>query len=249
MKHSRAAAALLLISLSLAPSLATPSADEIIAKVKERSAIAEREKNSFTYERVSRTDYLDENGELKRSSTRVYQVAPVDGQPVPKLIEVNGRPPKHEPARSAARDAGEKTRNLALGDDLLSRFEYKLRGEDKVGERKAWVLEFRPKHGVREDGFVDKLVNAMEGTMWVDEQEYELSRMDVHLSRKLSFFGLLGAIEKLDLKIAQKRLSSQAWLTESLSLDFSGRKLFTPIRFKCIESSKDFRKAAPMAEN
>jgi hypothetical protein len=247
--YPRATAALLLLGLSLARTLATPTADEIIAKVKERSAIAEREKNSFTYQRVSRTDYLDEKGELKRSSTRVYQVAPVDGQPVPKLVEVNGRPPKHEPARSPARDAGEKTRNLALGDDLLSRFEYKLKGEDQVGGRKAWLLEFHPRHGAREDGFVDKLVNAMEGTMWVDEQEYELSKMDVHLSRKLSFFGLLGAIDKLDLTIAQKRLNSQAWLTEALTLDFSGRKLFTPIRFKCVENSKDFRKAAPIAEN
>jgi hypothetical protein len=54
-----------------------------------------------------------------------------------------------------------------------------------------------------EDGFLDKLVNAMQGTMWVDQEEYELSKVDVHLSRKLSFFGLLGGIEKLDLQMVQ----------------------------------------------
>jgi hypothetical protein len=228
---------------------AAPTAAEIIAKVKERSAIAAREKNSFAYQRVSRTDYLDENDQVKRNSVRVYEIAPVNGEPVSKLVQVNGRPPKKEPPRSAAREAGDKSRNLALGEDLLSRFQYELRGEEMMCGRKAWVLAFKPKPGTPEDGFLDKLVNAMQGTMWVDQEEHELSKVDVHLSRRLSFFGLLGGIEKLDLQMVQRRLNSQAWLTEALTLDFIGRKLFTPIRFRCIENCSDFQKAAPLAKN
>ncbi len=241
----------LLSALLLGQALAGPTADEIINRVKQRSAEVASEKNRICYQRTSRTDYLDDHGDLKKSSVRVYQIAPVDGQPVTKLIAVNGRPasPKHEASRSAAREAGEKSRNLALGDDLLSRYQYQLRGEELVGGRKAWVLDFKPKPGTPEDGFVDKLVNAMMGTMWVDEQESELSKIDIHLSRKLSFFGLLGGIEKLDLQMAQKRIDGQAWMTEVLALDFTGRKLFTPIRFRCLENSTDFRRTAPLATN
>jgi hypothetical protein len=241
--------AFLISGILVTRAFAAPGADEIIAKVKERSAIAAREKNSFAYQRVSRTDYLDENDQVKRNSVRIYEVAPVNGEPVSKLVQVNGRAPKKEPPRSAAREAGDKSRNLALGDDLLTRYEYEFRGEEQIAGRNAWVLAFKPKHGAPEEGFLDKLVNAMQGTMWVDQEEYELSKVDVHLSKKLTFFGLLGGIEKLDLQMAQKRLNSQAWLTEALTLDFTGRKLFTPIRFRCVENCSDFKKAAPLAKN
>jgi hypothetical protein len=228
---------------------AAPTADEIISKVKERSAQSAREKNSFSYQRVSRTDYLDDNDQVKRNSVRVYEVSPVNGEPVSKLIEINGHPPKKEPPRSAAREAGDKSRNLALGDDLLSRYRYELRGEDDIAGRKTWVLAFKPNPAAPEDGFLDKLVNAMQGTMWVDEGEYELAKVDIHLSKKLSFFGVLGGIERLDLQMVQKRLTPEAWLTEALTLDFTGRKLFTPIRFRCVESCADFKKVAPLATN
>jgi hypothetical protein len=250
-KFVQAFSALAISGFIISRTLAAPTADEIIAKVKERSAEASTEKNSFTYRRVSRVDYLDERGEIKRNSTRVYEVAPVDGQPVSRLVEINGRATsqKHEPTRSAARETGEKSRNLSLGDDLLGRFEYKLAGEELIADRKVWTLEFRPKADPPENSFLDKLVNAMHGTMWVDQQEYEISKIDVHLGKRVSFFGgLAGAIDKLDLHMIQKRLNSQAWLTEALTLDFTGRKLFTPIRFRCFENSSGFRKVSPLAE-
>ncbi len=249
MKFRKLFSAFLISGLFLARTLAGPTAEEIIDKVKERSARAAREKNSFAYQRISRTDYLDENERVKRNSVRVYEIAPVNGEPVTKLVQVNGRPPKKEPPRSAARETGDKSRNLALSDDLLTRFDYELRGEEQIGGRNAWVLAFRPKSNAPEDGFLDKLVNAMQGTMWVDQQEHELSKVDVHLSKRLTFFGLLGAIEKMDLQMVQKRLTSEAWLTEALTLDFTGRKLFTPIRFRCIEHCSDFRKITPLAKN
>jgi hypothetical protein len=247
-KFQKLFSAFLVSGIFLTRALAAPTAEEIIQKVKERSANAAREKNSFAYQRVSRTDYLDENEQVKRNSLRIYEVAPLNGEPVSKLVQVNGRPPKKEPPRSAAREAGDKSRNLALGEDLLSRYEYELRGEEQIAGRNAWILAFKPTRNAREDGFVDKLVNAMQGTMWVDQQEYEISKVDVHLSRKLSFFGLLGGIEKLDLQMVQKRLNSQAWLTEALTLDFTGRKLFTPIRFRCVENCSDFKKVVPSGQ-
>jgi len=247
-KYPKFFCAFLISGIFLTRAFAAPSASEIIEKVKARSAQAAPEKNSFTYQRVSRTDYLDENEQVKRSSVRVYEVAPIDGEPVSKLVQVNGHPPKKDPPRSAAREAGDKSRNLALGEDLLTRYQYEFRGEEVIAGRNAWVLAFKPKPGAPEDGFLDKLVNAMRGTIWVDQEEHELSKVDIHLSKKLSFFGLLGGIEKLDLQMVQKRLNSEAWLTETLTLDFIGRKLFTQIRFRCVENCSDFKKVTPSSQ-
>lgn len=252
MKFSQAFGTFLFIALGVARSLGAPSAEEIIEKVKARSAEAETRKINFAYQRTSRVDYLDDEGKVKKNSVRVYEVGPMNGLPYSKLVQVNGRPatPQQESKRSAARETGDKTRNLALGEELLCRYNYELRGEETVGGRNTWVLGFKPRSGVREDGFIDKLVNAMSGTMWVDQEDYELAKMDIHLGKKISFFGgLAGAIEKLDLQLVQKRVDSTAWLTEGLSLDFTGRKLLTPVRFRCFENCTDFRKVSPLAQN
>jgi hypothetical protein len=226
---------------------ATPTADTIIQRVKVRSANADSARKSFAYQRISQVDYLNDEGKVRKQAVRIYEVAPVNGEPVSRLIQVNGRAPseKEEQSRSAARETGDKTRTLVLGDDLLDRYNYKLVGEETVAERNAWVLEFHPKTGLKEEGFVDKLLNSMRGRIWVDQQDYEFARMDVRLGRKVSFFGgFAGAIEKIDLTLVQKRVDPTAWFMEGLTLDLAGRKLFSPIRFRCFEFCSNFRRVS-----
>jgi hypothetical protein len=241
--------AILFSGVLLSRTFATPTADEIINRVKARAAEAASEKNKFAYQRISRVDYFDEKGEVKKNSVRVYEVAPVDGQPVVKIVQINGQAVEpREPKRSAARDTGEKARNLALGDELLGRYQYKLVGEDTVADRATWVLEFKLKPGTVEDGFMEKLLNAMQGRMYVDKQEYELAKIDLHLAKRIGFFGgLAGAIDKLDLQMIQKRIDSQSWLTEAMTIDITGRKLFTPMHLRCFENQTGFRKVSPLA--
>jgi hypothetical protein len=252
-KLYRAFTAILLSALFFGKCLAAPGADEIISKVIARSADSARTRNQFAYQRVSRVDYLDEKGEPKKNSVRVYQVAPVSGSdhPISKLIQVNGRAPtqKEESHRSAAREAGDKSRSLVFGEELLSRYQYKLIGEEFLGGRKAWILEFNEKASAPEEGILDKLLNAMHGRIWVDQQDYELAKLEGHLGRKVSFFGgIAGAIEKLDLQLVQKRVDAAAWLTEALTLDFAGRKLLSSIHLRCLENCSEFRKVPPLAQ-
>lgn len=245
MKAIRALTALFLAILPSA--LASPTADQIIARLVERSADPDfvQRKSAFAYQRTSRVDYFDEKGAVKKNSVRVYEVAPVDGKPVTKLIQINGRPASEtdDKRRSAARQTGDKSRGLTLTEDLLSRYKYTLRGDETLNGRPAWILDFVPKPELENDAFFDRLINAMTGTFWVDQEDYEMVKADIHLGQKVAFFGgLAGAIEKLDLQIIQKRLDSALWLTEGLSLDFSGRKLFSPIKFRCLETCSEFRK-------
>ena len=62
---------------------------------------------------------------------------------------------------------------------------------------------------------MDKLLNAMQGRMYVDKQGGQLAKIDLHLAKRIGFFGgLAGAIDKLDLQMIQKRIDSQSWLTK-----------------------------------
>jgi hypothetical protein len=224
----------------------TPNVEEILRKLidsSEEPAAVER-RNSIAYQRTSRVEYLNDDGTKKRDVIRVYKIAPEDGQPVTQLISVNGRTPrdKQEKTRSAARETGEKSRTLALTDDILSRFDFTYLREEKFASRPAWVLSFVPKPNAPTESFLDRLINSMSGTFWIDQEDNQLAKADIRLSKRVSFFGgIAGAIDKLDLTLIQRRIEPSVWLGEAVHIDFSGRKLFSTIRFRCFENCGDFK--------
>lgn len=243
-------ALLFLPALLSAPSLqAAPDVQEILRKMVERSEdpqFVER-RNSIAYERVSRVEYLDEKGEVERDSIRVYRIAPEDGEPVTRLIKINGRAAteKDDARRSSARQTGDKTRTLTLSADLLARYDFTFVREEFFADRPAWVLSFVPKSDPPVDNFLDRLINAMSGTLWIDQEDYQLAKADIRLGKRVAFFGgIAGAIEKLDMTLIQRRIEPAVWLGEAVHIDFSGRKLFSNIRFRCFENCSDFVSAA-----
>ncbi len=224
----------------------TPNVEEILRKMvdsSEDAAVVER-RNNIAYQRTSRVEYLNEDGTKKRDVIRVYKIAPEEGKPVTELISVNGRTPKdkNDRNRSAARETGEKGRTLALTDDILSRFDFTYLREEKFASRPAWVLSFVPKADSPSESFLDRLINSMSGTFWIDKEDSQLAKADIRLSKRVSFFGgIAGAIDKLDLTLIQRRIEPSVWLGEAIHIDFSGRKLFSTIRFRCFENCGDFK--------
>jgi hypothetical protein len=48
------------------------------------------------------------------------------------------------------------------------------------------------------------------------------------------------------MQVFQKRLAPDVWLREAITLDFVGRKFFSPVRLRCIENCSGFRKVEGM---
>jgi hypothetical protein len=223
-----------------------PNVDQIIQRLIERSEASEivARRNHASFQRISRVEYLNDDGTKRRETIRIFKVAPEDGKPVTRLVSVNGRPAADpgDKKRSAAREAGEQSRNLTLNEDLLSRFDFTFVREDRFLSRPVWVLAFVPKKNAPEENMIDKFINAMTGTFWIDQQDYQLARADVRLARKVAFFGgIAGAIEKLDLTLIQKRLEDSVWIGEAIHVDFAGRKLLKNIRFRAFENCAEFQ--------
>jgi len=241
---------LLIFLVLLAPSTkgVTPDVQEILRKLVERSEDADviQRRNQIGYQRTSRVEYLNEDGSKKRDVVRVYKIGPENGKSVTRLLSVNGRPAadKEDKKRSAARETGEKSRSLILTEDILSRFEFTFVREEQFVNRAVYVLSFVPKVDPKDDSFLDRLINAMSGTFWVDKEDYQLAKADIQLSKRVSFFGgMAGAIDKFNLTLIQRRIEESVWLGEAVHIDFAGRKLFSPIKFRCFENCSGFERA------
>jgi hypothetical protein len=202
---------------------------------------------TFAFQRASKVDYMNPDGAVRNSVTRIYSVKPVNGAQVSTLITIDGRPAtkKDDDSRSNARQTGEKGRTLQLTRDLISRYKFTLGPSERFNSRPVFVLYFSPKPDAPADGFFDKLINSMFGALYVDQEDFHLVKADAHLSQKVSFFGgIAGAIDRLDLTIVQRRIEPGIWLPELTIIDFDGRKLFSRIKFHCAERCSRFQKVA-----
>jgi len=202
-------------------------------------------RHAFAYEKESTTENLDADGSVKKKTVKVFRVAPVNGEPVTTLVSLNGKPAaeKEESRKNAAREAGEKGSAMNLSSNLLTRFVFTLEGTELAEGRPAWILSFVPRPGAEVSSPFDRIVNAMAGTMWVDQEDGQMSKLDLRLTSKVSFFaGFAGAIERLNMTILQRRVEPAVWLGEAVSIDFSGRRLFSGMRFRAFETCKEFRK-------
>jgi hypothetical protein len=235
--------------LFVLPLHAAPDVQEIIRRLIEQSEDSglSNQRKSVAYQRTSRVEYLEEDGKVKRDVIRIYKVFPEDGKSVTRLVSVNGNPPKDksDKKRSAARETGEKSRGLAISRDLLARYHFTFVREEEFAHRRAFVLSFTAKKDAPNEEFFDKLINSMAGTLWIDQEDYQLAKADIRLAKRVAFFGgLAGAIEKLDLTLIQRRIEPSLWLGEAIHIDFAGRKLFSPTRFRCFENCSGFEKVS-----
>jgi hypothetical protein len=225
------------------------TADQIIEKfiAASEDSASTAKKNCFGYRRSSQVDYLDSQGKTKNKVERIYQVKPVNGKPMTKLLLINGKPAveREDSRRSPARQTGEKSRTLHFDKELMEHYQFTLAEPAVMDGRRLHVLRFSAKSDAESDGFFERLLNAMQGTLWIDQEDFQLVKADVHLGQKISFFGgLAGAIEKLDLTLVQKRLEPGVWLPELTLINFNGRKLFSDMKFRCIESCAQFEKTS-----
>jgi hypothetical protein len=242
---------------------ATPPAGEVIQKAVAcaQQAQSGTVKNDFTYTKVSMTEELDSTGKVKEHSEKIYQVLFKSGLTRVKLLEVNGHPPAETDLRKQSdneltvnrllgqskNNAGDNRENF-LTPELVARFDFQLVGQGAINGRTAYRLSFQPKnpeppiHRV-----VDKLLNRISGTLWIDTEEFEVARAEIQLGSEVDILGgMVGCLKHLAYTVTRTRVMEGLWLNSFSSGDFEGRKLLESMRIKTKSQSSNFR---PLALN
>ena len=234
-----------------------PSAAEIIAKAVDRSQKHQSDGSSaaYTYTKVSVTQELDAAGRVKEHKEKVYQIWFQDGLTRVKLLEVNGHAPSDSDLKeqteneSNARqltgsksDRGDNRENL-LTPELVGHFDFQVVGETVVNGRKAFELSFRPKSPEPPaHKMLDRFLNRISGTVWIDAEEFEVARADMHLRSEVNILGgVVGSLKKLAYTVTRTRVADGVWLNTYSSGDFEGRKLIDSMRIKTKSLAKNFR--------
>lgn len=255
----------ILICLLSAPLLAwpahdLPAASNLIHRVVERAQIVARagQTNHYAYEKRSIMSELDEKDRVIKSTEKHYKVVLIGGLPFQRLVKVQGREltakelEKQDQRETAFRqrvtrvdlNRKAKRREGLATQELVDRFEFKITKREVIEGRPTLVVTFTPKPGAPEKTMEDKVFQHVFGTVWVDEHEAEVAKLDASVRGPipLGWFGAVGSLNKFHAMLERSRMPDGVWVNRKSSFLVVARKLFTAMRSKTIEESSGFRK-------
>jgi len=211
-----------------------------------------------TYRKLTVTDELDSTGKVKEHREKIYEVAYTDGYSHSTLLQVNG----HAPSESDLKQQTENEVSMrqitgdtkAKGDnrenfltaDLAARFNFTLLGTTNLNGRTAYKVAFQPKSPqlpVRR--MVDRLLNQISGTIWIDAQEFEVARAEVSLRSEVNLLGgIAGSLKMLTYSLVRTRVADGVWFSTLSNGDILGRKLLATTHIKTKSQSIHFQRVA-----
>ncbi len=241
-----------------------PDVAEILRQTAERAraVAAAGDAAVAEYRKVSWYETLDSDGVVVRRSEKIYEVRLIGGMTENRLIAVNGRILSPEESDERSRREREWRDRYAAGpgnadrmddlvnEDLFARFHFTLVGSELVGGRLNHVLRFTPKPGKLPDNrIIDRLINLLTGTIWIDAEEYEITRAEVQTLDRLRLWGgVLGSIHDFSMRLDRQRSPEGIWFNQHTHMDLRARRLFSRMHVRVREIAEDIRPALAAVE-
>ncbi len=99
-------------------------------------------------------------------------------------------------------------------------------GRDMINGRSTLIIDFKP---VSDDlpvfNIKDRFINSISGRAWVDENDFTLVKVDLHLMQKMSVLGgVAGSVSKFSLSFVRERTPDGYWYTRDLDWHVQARE-------------------------
>jgi len=235
------------------------SADEVMQKAVERAqrATVQKDRRNYTYKKSTVTEELDAKGKVKERKEKLYEAVVASGLTYLKLVKVNGKdlPPgelkKQEERELKDREKLAQKKTANGGDDrenfltreLVAKYDFAIVDRRSINDRPAYLLTFQPKSGSPLKQAADRLLNQLAGKIWIDEQEFEIARAEIHLQSEVTLWGgVLASLKRFTFTLGRTRLEDGVWFNSWSTGDFEGRKLMDSARIRTQSESTSFRR-------
>jgi hypothetical protein len=242
---------LLLLCISLLPPCAARAADQtsavtvpdvgaLLREVETHQRRIDRVREDYTFQEIARIEDVDGNGKVKKVSTEEHEVFFVNGHPIRRQIMKDGKElsaGEQKKEQDRVNKAVEKASKTAPGDpvngDAISvhrlleiiaiknprRVVYKGRATitfDFVGDPHAKT------HGMTED-----ISKKLSGTVWIDEKDREVARMEARIDENFKIGGgLVASVQKgSSFTFDQGLVNQELWLPTGGDVRLSARIL------------------------
>jgi hypothetical protein len=211
----------------------------------ERMMSQDTRKQELLHQRRQHKREFNSDGTLKSETVLDLRLDPWDEFVVTRVIARNEQPlsdkekadqeerlrkqvqaMRRNPPKSRAEK--EESWMRELPDALV----FRRAGVEDLGGRRADVLTFEPRPGYKAKHMRAKLFEKIRGTIWMDQAENELVKVDVLVFDDVSIgFGILAKLEKgTHFEMQRKKWESGVWFEEWQRLRYDARLLIKPMR-------------------
>lgn len=214
----------------------------------------------YLYTKHTVTEDLDMRGHVKDRKEKLYQVSVESGLSYLKLLQLNGQSlsasesKKQEEHEAAERQKMTDGKFVSKGGDLredfltaelVAKYNFSLADQKTINGRTAYELVFIPKPGLTIKKFTDRFANQIAGTVWIDAEDFEISRAEIHLQGEVTLWGgMIGALKHCRYTIERTRMPDGIWFSSLSHGIFEGRKLMEPLLIRTRSESSNFHHAS-----
>ncbi len=239
-----------------------PDATAFLTKVQENQKAIDALVEQYACRKSVQELDVNKDGSLRNGSEKDYEVFYLGGREVERMVAQDGKPlsaakQQEETTRvekrvreflrkrqkQEARAArGEKEEEPGISTFLrVSRFtnprRVEFRGADVV------AFDFEPIPNYRPKTRLEKVLQGLVGTAWVDDRANEIVKLEAHFARPLKFGGFLASVRPGSAFVFEQTLvNNEVWLPSYAEIHVSGRILFKGLKVNQIVRYSDYKK-------
>lgn len=196
----------------------------------------------YTYHLHVIDEEFDGSDAVRKTTTEDYESIPINGVRVRKLVARNGKPltadeakkedadfdkeiekakknkAKYEEKRAQATREGKSNDGFLPASRILALGTFSNERRVMLDGRPTIVLDYAGNRNVKTENSLEKIVEDLVGTVWIDEQDKVLARVEGHFLADFKLgFGLIADIHKgLAFTMQQKKVNGEVWLPQEI---------------------------------
>ena len=259
---------LLLFAVAGVARAADPDPREIVRRSVD-AAQGQNEKLARQYTFLERVEaqQFDARGNVKSSSLKTYDVTVLEGSPYRRLVERDDRPlspveerreqeslrssiekrrkeTEPERAKRLAEYEKERAKYRKAIREIPDAFQFRLRGEEPVDGRPAYVIDATPLPGYQPKDRYARLFRQLRGSLWIDKADFHWRRADAELIDTFSLGWILVRIARgAHVTIDLTRVNGEVWLPQRIGFSASARiGLFKTMNVRQVMTYRSYKK-------
>ena len=244
-----------------------PDAREVMRRSLEAGERNAELARRYVYSQRSEDRELDSNGKAKPGQSKTYEVVMIEGRPARKLVarddkpltsddvkkqrehldkiaaERRGESPRDKEKRMASAEEA-RTREKAFNREVLTAFNFRIVGEERLNGRDVWIVEGTPRPGYRPKEMKAQILPHVKGKVWIDKEDYGWAKVDAEVLDDFSFGVVLARMDKGSrFYFEQSRETDEVWLPKKNIIQAAARvALIKKVRIDEVTTFRDYRK-------
>jgi hypothetical protein len=235
-----------------------PDIRALMLEVQAHQKELEKVRENYTYSSIQTTQDIDANGQVKKTETAEGEDFFVNGHVIERTVKKDGKPlDDHEQQEETERvtklvEKAEKTppdqplegQSISISR-VLEIMDVRNPRREMFRERAAIVFDFVGRKDAKTHGLAEDASKKLQGTMWIDEADRQVTHMEVSFTDNFRVGGgLVASVEKgSSFRFDQSLVNGEVWLPTGAEANIQAKVLMLKnVRQHFTERDSDYKR-------